>query len=591
MKETKNGGTNFETRYSNRDLCRDVWNLTKGYRGRLGAAFFLSFISELSGLYPAYVLAYAITFLSKYRQGDDLMPLWITLALITISIVVTSFAVKYYRRLGVVIKRIELNVEARSLDALLALGLAWHERESSGVKLKYIEKGASGVGRILRMLLNTGFRVIAGLFGSLAIIAYVDWKISLFAAGLMLLYFFMFHRMSRDFGKAEQQLNKEEGELSGVMFEGVNNIRTVKVLSLGSRVKEVMAEKAEACYQAFSRHLIVFQRRNWLWLFSHLGRMTGVLFVVFGVLEGRYELGFIVLFNNYAVNIMHIVESLASQVEELIMARAAVVRMQEVLAEAHVASQAEGRKAFPLQWSAISVKNLTFSYHQERVLDEVSFDIKRGEKIGIVGLSGAGKSTLFKLLMKEYGGYEGTITIDATPLELIGQKEYYKAAAVVLQDTELFNLSLRHNITLGITNKEIQEKRLNEALEIAHVDDFIEKLPDGLNTIIGEKGIKLSGGEKQRVGIARAVLKKPQILFLDEATSHLDLESEEKIQDSLHRFFKEVTAVVIAHRLTTIKEMDRILVLERGKIIETGSFTQLMKKKGRFFELWEKQRL
>ena len=137
------------------------------------------------------------------------------------------------------------------------------------------------------------------------------------------------------------------------------------------------------------------------------------------------------------------------------------------------------------------------------------------------------------------------------------------------------------------TNK----KLLDKALSIAHISDFVDKLPKGLQTIIGEKGIKLSGGERQRLGIARAIFKQPEILLLDEATSHLDLESEEKIRDSLHKFFENVTAIVIAHRLTTIKEMDKILVIEDGKIIESGNFEKLYKEQGRFFELWEKQKL
>jgi ABC-type multidrug transport system fused ATPase/permease subunit len=159
-----------------------------------------------------------------------------------------------------------------------------------------------------------------------------------------------------------------------------------------------------------------------------------------------------------------------------------------------------------------------------------------------------------------------------------------------LQDTEVFNFRLRDNITLANIKDANDEKRLQQAIEVAHVTDFLGKMPQGLDTEIGEKGIRLSGGEKQRVGIARAVFKQPDLLFLDEATSHLDLESEEKIRDSLHCFFQSVTAVVIAHRLSTIKEMDRIIVLEEGRIIEEGPFEELYAKKGRFHELWEKQK-
>jgi ABC-type multidrug transport system fused ATPase/permease subunit len=178
------------------------------------------------------------------------------------------------------------------------------------------------------------------------------------------------------------------------------------------------------------------------------------------------------------------------------------------------------------------------------------------------------------------------------PLRKIRSSSYYDQAAVVLQDTEVFNLPLKENITIAQVSGGEDKKRLAQAVKIAHVDDFIGRLPQGVETPVGEKGIRLSGGEKQRVGIARAIYKQPQILFLDEATSHLDLESEEKIRDSLGKFFRTVTAVVIAHRLTTIRQMDRILVMEGGRIIESGTFEELQAKEGgRFRELWDKQNL
>ncbi len=237
------------------------------------------------------------------------------------------------------------------------------------------------------------------------------------------------------------------------------------------------------------------------------------------------------------------------------------------------------------------MKNLSFAYGKAKVFENLSFRINRGERIGIVGLSGAGKSTLFKLLLKENEDYTGEILFDGVPLRKIKKSSYYKQAAVVLQETEVFNFSLKDNITIANSAQAKHRAALKKALDTAHVSEFVRRLPAGVDTMIGEKGVKLSGGERQRLGIARAIFKQPEILFLDEATSHLDLESEEKIQDSLHQFFQSVTAIVIAHRLTTIKDMDRIFVLEQGQLIESGSFADLYSKQGRFFELWEKQKI
>jgi ABC-type multidrug transport system fused ATPase/permease subunit len=247
-----------------------------------------------------------------------------------------------------------------------------------------------------------------------------------------------------------------------------------------------------------------------------------------------------------------------------------------------------GKSEFPKDWKKIKFNKVSFSYKDEPVLSNLNLEIKRGEKIGIVGLSGAGKSTLFKLLLKEREDYEGEILFDESKLKDILPVSYRKNIGIVLQDTEVFNMSLKDNIIIGA---EYDKDYFNKVLEIAHVKDFSDKLKEGVNTYIGEKGIKLSGGERQRLGIARALFKKPEILLLDEATSHLDLESEAKIKDSLHKAFASVTAIVIAHRLTTIKEMDRILLIEEGRVVEDGNFDDLHNLKGRFHDLWEMQKI
>jgi ATP-binding cassette subfamily B protein len=193
-------------------------------------------------------------------------------------------------------------------------------------------------------------------------------------------------------------------------------------------------------------------------------------------------------------------------------------------------------------------------------------------------------------MLKEHEHYEGEILVDGTPLRSIRRASMLDRAAVVLQETEVWNFTLRENLAIANPAVATDDALLREALEISHVTDFLPRLPQGVDTVIGEKGVRLSGGEKQRLGIARAIVKRPQILFLDEATSHLDSESEAKIRDSLHRVFQGVTAIVVAHRLSTIREMDRILVLEGGCLLEEGTFQELLARNGRFRELWEKQR-
>lgn len=308
-------------------------------------------------------------------------------------------------------------------------------------------------------------------------------------------------------------------------------------------------------------------------------------------MKGRYEVGFLVLFYGYFSTVLSAVTRLADTSQEFAIRKQDVGRMVSILNIQPITDIEEGKVPMPENWQKININNVSFSYGEKKVLDKVTFTISRGEKIGIVGLSGAGKSTIFKLLLKECENYDGDILVDNIPLRSISKLDYFTHTAVVLQDTEVFNFSLRNNVTISNLNKSTDENLLEKALSAAHVLEFAKTLRHGIDTQIGEKGVRLSGGEKQRIGVARAIFKDPELLLLDEATSHLDVESEEKIQDSLHKFFQSVTAVVIAHRLTTIKEMDKILVIEGGKIIEQGSFSELHSQKGRFYELWEKQRL
>jgi ATP-binding cassette subfamily B protein len=313
--------------------------------------------------------------------------------------------------------------------------------------------------------------------------------------------------------------------------------------------------------------------------------------VVFGVVNGQYTIGFLVLFYTYFNYIWESIGRLCGISLDFIIQKYGVSRMMEIFEEPLKIDENSGKVPFPAQWKKITIHNLCFSYGETEVLHSLCFDISKGERIGIVGISGAGKSTLFKLLLKEHENYSGTILIDGIDLRDINHTSFQEKTAVVLQETEVFHFSLQSNITLAHPRQELQKEFLDQAITVAHVQEFAEKLPQGMKTMIGEKGIKLSGGEKQRVGIARAIYKQPDILFLDEATSHLDSESELKIRDSLHHIFRNVTAIVIAHRLSTIQEMDRIIVLENGRIVESDTFDNLMKAKGRFRELWEKQNI
>jgi ABC-type multidrug transport system fused ATPase/permease subunit len=579
--------------YSNLALIRDVWGYLRPYQWKFWWGTFWRVVGDVVWFYQAYGLAELVTFFSRYRPGDSLAPVFIIISLMVCSTLIRAWGL-YVAKMNCfsVGERLLLDAELKAMKHLFSLDISWHERENAGNKFKRVDRGASSLDRIMRLWVGNFIEIGINFIGVVFIIAAFDVNFAAAIIFYLVSYYILarFHIVRAV--AASDVVNKKEEHQSGLIFESINNIRSIKVMSMASKLLKVMTDAAADLFESIKTRVFWFQSGSSLRdSYTNLFRIGLLAFVAWGIIEGRYEVGFLILLNGYFGSVTMSIRELTDVSQDFAVAKHALARMQEIVHTPITIDREEGKVPFPKNWNTLSLKNISFTYSGKPALKDISFEVRRGERVGIVGLSGAGKSTLFKLLLKEHENYKGEIRFDDVALTAISKEDYFNHLAVVLQDTELFNASLRDNITITNHAKEKDEKLLRKALTVAHVKDFMAKMPKGVDSIIGEKGIRLSGGEKQRVGIARAVFKDPQILLLDEATSHLDIESEEKIRDSLHEFFQSVTAIVIAHRLTTIKEMDRILVLEDGKIVESGSFAELQKKKGRFYELWEKQRL
>lgn len=575
------------------DLFRDILHFLRPYKKGFLFGTLCRVVADIAWLYPAYGFATLITFLSTYQPGTPLQPAWIVLGLWTLVMIVRYggiFLAKFY--CFRIAERMGLDSQLESIKRLFLLDISWHERENAGNKLKRIQKGSLGIDEIAKIWVTNLIEITIRFVGMTFIIYTIDPTMSFILIVFIVIYLPLSSRLLRGAVKAARAVMIKEEEVQGLFFEGINNIRSAKVMGMIPELLRRVTGIVSNLFDLISKRVLTFQRRaTGLGMFAGLFKMGVFIFIVWGISQGRYELGFLVLFNSYFNDLKKAMEELADSSEKIAVAKYGIARMMSIINEPLRIDDEENKVPFPVDWQTVSLKNVSFGYGSNEVLKNISFDIRRGEKIGVVGLSGAGKSTLFKLLLKEHEDYDGDILYDDLSLRDISKEKYFYHVAVVLQETEVFNFSLRDNITIADPRGLNNQDNLRKAMDVAHVTEFVNKLPKGVETLIGEKGVKLSGGEKQRLGIARAVFKSPQILFLDEATSHLDLESEDKIQDSLTHFFKDVTAVVIAHRLTTIREMDKILVLEDGQIVEQGSWNSLMKKRGRFRELWDKQRL
>lgn len=604
--------------YTNLELIKDIWHFLKPYKKRFFIGSFLRLTSDIVWLFPPWAISEIINFAADYQKGASLEYFWI------LMISIWSVAL-YHLITHDLAKFIVYPIgERMMLDAILEtnrhmfeLDSEWHEKENSGNKIKRMNRGAESLDSMIRLYIDLVIESTVNIIGIIIVLSALGPTVDLLLIFFFITYFLISLVLTKKAGKQSHIANIKWEEFDGLDFEAVNNISTIKSLGISRSIMHILRNCGERLYKEVKKRIFWFRTRSAvLNLYREIFRQILIFYVVWNVFQGNLEVGTIALALLYFEKISSSASEFSEFSNEFVLSRIAMMRLKDIL-KIEPKTELSGIHKFNQHWKTIETKNLTFGYSGRKILNNLNLTIKRGEKVGIVGISGTGKSTLFKLLLKLYENYEGDIFFDDQTLRDTIRKSYLESVSYVPQETELFNFSLRENIILsdpnafrraqsasaqksqkiGSRGSQISEissltnnQRFEKAIEIAHVSDFLHKLPEGVDSLIGEKGIKLSGGERQRVGIARAIYKSPEILFMDEATSHLDVESEKKIQEALHLFFKGITALVIAHRLSTLKEMDRIIVMSNGEVIEHGSFKELIKLEGKFYQLWKKQK-
>ncbi|MCE8506837.1 ABC transporter ATP-binding protein/permease [Ruegeria pomeroyi] len=470
------------------------------------------------------------------------------------------------------------------------LSMRYHITRKTGGLSRIIERGVKGVEFLLRFMLFSIGPLILELVLVAAILMYLFdvWYLAVVVVTIALYIWFTF-AVTEWRVKLRREMNDQDTEANQRAIDSLLNFETVKYF--GAEERE--ANRYDQSMQAYASAAL---KTSYSLAFLNFGQsflitcgLIGVMVLAaLGVQAGQLTVGDFVMVNAYMIQITVPLNFLGTVYREIRQALVDMGEMFDLLEQPAEVSDKPGAAPLEVSGGAITLTDVRFGYEADReILKGVTLDVPAGQTVAIVGATGSGKSTIGRLLFRFYDVTGGALCIDGQDIRDVTQTSLHDAIGVVPQDTVLFNDTIRYNIAYGRENA--TQADVEAVARAAQIHDFIASLPEGYDTKVGERGLKLSGGEKQRVGIARTLLKNPPILLLDEATSALDTETEQEIKEALALAGEGRTVITIAHRLSTIAEADKIVVLERGEIVEQGTHEALLSRAGRYAQLWARQ--
>ncbi len=470
------------------------------------------------------------------------------------------------------------------------LSMRYHITRKTGGLSRIIERGVKGVDFLLRfMLFSVGPLILELVLIAIVLFFLFDvWYLAVVAVTIALYVWFTF-KVTEWRVKLRREMNDQDTDANQKAIDSLLNFETVKYF--GAETRE--ADRYDAAMAQYERAAIRTATSLAFLNFGQSVLITGGLVIVMvmaavGVQNGALTVGDFVMVNAYMIQITMPLNFLGTVYREIRQSLVDMGQMFDLLDQPPEVADKPGAPELRVTKGEVRFDDVRFGYDPERpILRGVSLNVGAGENVALVGPSGSGKSTIGRLLFRFYDVQGGRLSIDGQDVRDVTQDSLHAAIGVVPQDTVLFNDTIRYNIAYG--REGANQSEIEDAARAAQIHDFIEGLPRGYDTMVGERGLKLSGGEKQRVGIARTLLKDPPILLLDEATSALDTETEAEIQGALRLAAKGRSVITIAHRLSTIADADRIVVLEAGEVVEQGTHEALLARQGRYAQLWHRQ--
>jgi ABC-type multidrug transport system fused ATPase/permease subunit len=566
---------------------REFRELLWVHRRRLTIGLTLMMLSRLAGIVLPALSKYVIDDVIGKGRVELLMPIALAAGAATVVQAFTSFGLSQI--LGVAAQRAITDMRKRVQAKIMRLPVRYFDSTQSGVLLSRIMSDAEGI----RNLVGTGLvQLVGGVLTaiiSLGVLLYLNWRMTLVTAMVLGLFgggmAFAFKRLRPLF----RERGKIQAEVTGRLTEALGGIRIVKSYTAEKREEIVFTHGAHKLFRNIAQSMTGVSATT-----SGSTVIIGVVGVVMiwmggnDILAGRMTLGDFVMYIFFIGLLAAPMISIASIGTQITEAFAGLDRIREILNMETEDEADAGKPSLGPIRGEIAFEDVWFEYNEGiPVLKNINFLAAPGTTTALVGSSGSGKSTLISLVMAFNRPNKGRIVVDGKDLNDIPLRDYREQLASVLQENFLFDGTISANIGYAKPGATIDD--IKRAAQIAHCEEFILKFPEGYDTIVGERGIKLSGGQRQRISIARAILASPKVLILDEATSSLDSESEEMIQDGLKQLRSGRTTFVIAHRLSTIRSADQILVMEHGEIVERGTHDELLARDGRYRQLYDKQ--
>lgn len=572
--------------YNLRSMLPFLWE----YRGRALIALGSLVLAKVANVGIPVVLKQIVDLMGQSQAVQLVLPLSLLLAYGLLRLSSSLFnelrdavfaRVRYHamRRLS-----------TRVLGHLHSLSLRFHLERKTGAISRDLERGTRSISTILNYMVFSvlpmlvEFSLVAGV-----LLTKYDPLFTLVTFGAVGVYVAFTLAITEWRMEYRLAMNRQESEANSQALDSLINYETVKYF--GNETLEL--ERFDRTLGEWEGSAVKSQSSMSLLNFGQgaiiaVGVTLVMILAADGVVQGSMTIGDLVLVNAFLLQLFIPLNFLGVVYRQIKYSLADMDLVLKLLERQPEIEDRPGAAPLVLRGGEVRFEDVDFSYQPERpILDGVSFTVHAGEKLAVVGQSGAGKSTLSRLLFRFYDVTGGRILIDDQDVREVSQESLREAIGIVPQDTVLFNDTIYYNLAYGRPDAERRE--IEQAAEMAHIREFIESLPQAYDTVVGERGLKLSGGEKQRIAIARAILKRPCILLFDEATSSLDSKTEQAIQETLREVAARHTTLVIAHRLSTVVDSDRILVMERGRIVEQGSHAELLAQRGRYYEMWQLQ--